>query len=159
MAPHPSHLLIGVGNRLRGDDGAGYRLAELLAAEPHPTAAPWQVLAVQQLTPELAAAIAIANAVLFVDAWHPNTPQPPQPVLVLKDTPRQDHALHQRLSHQCSPGQLLELSQALYGRRPPAWLLQLPVQQLGYGEALSPSTAQAVAAGLRLVRQWRPSHA
>jgi hydrogenase maturation protease len=140
MAPHPSHLLIGVGNRLRGDDGAGYRLAELLAAEPHPTAAPWQVLAVQQLTPELAAAIAIANAVLFVDAWHPNTPQPPRPVLELKDTPRQDHALHQRLSHQCSPGQLLD-------------------RQLGHGEALSPSTAQAVAAGLRLVRQWRPSHA
>lgn len=166
--PDPTHsLLIGIGNRLRGDDGAGYRLAEALQAEPAPTATRWRVLAVQQLTPELGAAIANADAVLFVDAWLPNTPQPAEPRLEpingsgrpgLWPDPGGQPPGHQ-LSHRFSPGQLLELSGALYGRCPAAWLLLLPARQLGHGEALSHTTAQALAAGLQLVRQWRPKDA
>lgn len=169
---HPCRpLLIGIGNRLRGDDGAGYRLAEILRATPGATAVPLQVLAVHQLTPELAATIAAANAVLFADAWFTGSGKPearPWPVLEPIPThgdPRgnvQDRRSAPPpgpLSHQLSAAQLLELSHRLYGRRPPAWQLLLPVCQLQHGEDLSPASARAVAAALQLVRHWRPSHA
>ena len=60
----PAPLVIGFGNRLRSDDGTGLWLAEQLQAQR----TPMQVLACQQLTPELAAAVGAAKAVLFVDA-------------------------------------------------------------------------------------------
>lgn len=163
-------LLIGIGNRLRGDDGAGYRLAERLEIKPDPSATPWQVLAVQQLIPELAPAIARADAVLFVDAWRldgsdgqPGGPRPSRPLLEpiggSRRTSRWPEPHRHRLSHQCTPGQLLELCGALYGQPPPAWQLLLPARQLGHGATLSPTTIRALAEGLQLVRQWRPSDA
>lgn len=170
MTPQARHWLIGIGNRLRGDDGAGYRLAETLLADPESTATPLQVLAVQQLTPELAAAVSGADAVLFVDAWlenagHRQVNRQQHPRLLLEPIETRSAVSHlapssgQRLSHQFRPSQLLELSGALYGQRPRAWQLLLPARQLGHGDALSPTTARALAAGLQLVRQWRPGDA
>lgn len=171
MAHHSRILLIGIGNRLRGDDGAGYRLAETLLASPGCTAMPLQVLAVHQLTPELAASIATADAVLFADAWLQRTPDPPEtggdrggPVLEPIPAPADaDCSFHaeapSRWSHQLSPAQLLTLSQVLYGHRPPAWQLLLPAWQLNHGDALSPIGMRAVAAALQLLRHWRPSDA
>jgi hydrogenase maturation protease len=152
---HP--LLIGIGNRLRGDDGAGYVLAERLLVEPEPCATPWQVLAVQQLMPELAPAIASADAVLFVDAWRLAT-GPAEPAELLVERIGR-HRPPPALSHHCSAGRLLDLSEALYGHVPAAWQLLLPALQLGHGMALSPTTACALEAALTLVRQWRPSDA
>jgi len=59
-------LVVGYGNTLRGDDGVGPRVAELLAADPRLAGA--VVLARHQLTPELAADIAEAALVVFIDA-------------------------------------------------------------------------------------------
>lgn len=58
-------LLIGIGNRLCGDDGVGAQLVDALTAEGDGRL---RTLTVHQLTPELAAVVADASAVLFVDA-------------------------------------------------------------------------------------------
>ena len=60
-------LIIGYGNPLRGDDAFGYRAAEELQASfiDHREAV---ILPVHQLTPELAADIARAARVVFIDA-------------------------------------------------------------------------------------------
>lgn len=58
-------LVIGIGNPLRSDDGVGWWLAR--RAERWLPAS--QLRAVQQLTPELAADVAAAARVLFIDAW------------------------------------------------------------------------------------------
>ena len=58
-------LVIGYGNELRGDDGIGPRVAEAVAARNHPGV---RVRIVCQLVPELAAELAEARTVIFVDA-------------------------------------------------------------------------------------------
>ena len=58
-------LIIGYGNTLRGDDGAGPRVAEAVAALNYPGV---RTLVCPLLTPELADPISRAGAVLFVDA-------------------------------------------------------------------------------------------
>jgi hypothetical protein len=78
-----SSLLIGIGNPLRGDDGVGPWLVETWGrrrvwrgevcgaqrGEGGERPARFQVRVVDQLLPELAADLATAGRVLFVDAW------------------------------------------------------------------------------------------
>ncbi|MFM7313194.1 MAG: hypothetical protein ACKO0M_08520 [Cyanobium sp.] len=61
----PQALVIGIGNRLRGDDGVGFWLAERAEGLQLPV----KVKAVHQLTPELVDDLAGAARVLFIDAW------------------------------------------------------------------------------------------
>lgn len=148
-------LLIGIGNVLRADDGAGYRLAERLL-EPQPQG--WEVLPCHQLTPELASAVAQASRVLFVDAC-----------MELASDGRR-HGLHplqaatsasgrNAISHGLRPEQLLSLSQQLYGHCPPASLLLLPGRCWGHSDQLSAETAQALAEALPIVERWRQGDA
>jgi len=58
-------LLIGYGNTLRSDDGAGQKIANIVSEWNLPQ---WRSLSVHQLTPELALDIAQADLVIFVDA-------------------------------------------------------------------------------------------
>src|SRR5688500_920322 len=66
LATRPSPLVIGYGNPLRGDDGFGWQIAQQLAGLLIDESV--TVLAVQQLTPELAEAVGRASLVMFVDA-------------------------------------------------------------------------------------------
>jgi len=59
------YLIIGYGNTLRGDDGAGPRVAEVVAGWSLPNV---RAISAAQLTPELAEALAGAEVVIFVDA-------------------------------------------------------------------------------------------
>src|SRR5690348_5980583 len=63
--PDAPYLVIGYGNTLRSDDGAGPRAAAEVGAWGVPGLRAW---AVHQLTPELASPIASARLVVFVDA-------------------------------------------------------------------------------------------
>ena len=154
----PQTLLIGIGNRLRGDDGAGPVLIEQLAAEGDGRL---RTLTVHQLTPELAAVLAGASSVLFVDACLA------QPRLTLTAITAAAPGPGSRspgqgvgcFSHQLKPAQLLALSRAVYGAQPPAWQLLIPAERLEPGEALSPTTRRAIAVALRLLRRWRARHA
>lgn len=138
-APERPWLVIGFGNTLRRDDGAGVRLAEAVEALGLPGV---RVVTCHQLTPELAASIAEAGGVVFADA-----------ALDLKARPRwrklRSAAAPASLAHASDPRALLSLAQALYGHAPPAWMLTLPAPDLDYGEGLSPVAQQGVAAALR----------
>src|SRR5262245_29107852 len=65
-------LIIGYGNPLRADDGVGWQaarhLAELLRDEPI------EILALHQLTPELAEPISRADLIIFIDASNEGQP-------------------------------------------------------------------------------------
>ena len=59
-------LVIGFGNELRADDGVGPAIAERLGSDPRAAGA--RVLAVRQLTPDLALDVASCSLVVLVDA-------------------------------------------------------------------------------------------
>jgi hydrogenase maturation protease len=129
-------VVIGYGNPLRQDDGIGRRAAELLEARLAPGAA--DVTCCHQLTPELAAMLADAPIVLFLDAA---VDQTPGLVLYRSVSP---HRLGSA-SHHLSPEQLLDLARTLNGGVPPAFLITGGVQRTDIGDALTPAAERCAA--------------
>lgn len=140
-------LIIGYGSTLRGDDGVGPAVAELVATEQIEGV---ETIACHQLTPELADPISQARRVVFVDA---SIDLPDDVVRVSKVDPK---ATHQVMVHTASPGGLLHLAQSVFNACPTAWLVEIPVAEMGIGEELSPfaqrGVEQAVTRVLELVR-------
>ena len=133
-------LVIGYGNALRRDDGVGPRAARAVAA--------WRLSGVEgitthQLTPELAERIGEAERVVFVDAG---------PADIVRTRPMEPSRAAQVLGHTSEPHELLDLAEALFGRRPEAWLITLPAPELGFGEGLSAAAEHGLAEALRQVR-------
>jgi hydrogenase maturation protease len=131
-------LVIGYGNALRGDDGAGYIAAELLSESIHNPAV--EVLSVHQLTPELMERISRARQVIFLDAAiigradrYQRVPLRPAPSC-------------SRFTHQVTPETLLAGAQALYGHTPEAVLYSIPGKFFEIGQELTPSVRRAVEA-------------
>lgn len=144
IKPTYKTLVIGYGNSLRGDDSVGPLVAERLSNQAWPDV---RCLAVHQLTPELAAEIAAAEEVYFVDAS------------VRTDVDHHYHLSPERQTgesalpwieplfptttntteqgHTWSPGLLLHLCQILYHADPVAYQILIPAQQFDYGAALS----------------------
>jgi hydrogenase maturation protease len=143
-------LVIGIGNRLRSDDGAAIQLAEKRAGQ-RPTL---QVLLCNQLTPELADPIHQARAVLFVDAWMAEPPACDPLLTALQASPSGDLG-----GHALTPPRLLALCAALYGAYPPAWELLIPGHCWDVGDELSSTAAAASAAAVLLLLQWEAAHA
>ncbi len=145
-------LVIGIGNPLRGDDGVGWRLlAELEAAAP---VTGRTLRRVQQLTPELAADLAAAERVLFVDAWL----APPGAGPRLREETAEAGGAHggpaAAGSHHLTPAALLAMASLLFGRRPPAAQLLVPAVVLDHGDDLSAATKALLPAARRLLRGW-----
>jgi hydrogenase maturation protease len=139
------YLIIGYGNTLRGDDGAGYRLAETIAQWNFPDV---RSLSVHQLTPELAAEIADAQTILFIDAA--TSPQETPPTV----QPLAPHDREGTLQHHADPRSLLALTRALYGGSPNAYQILIPVETFDFGESLSATTAAAIAIALEKIREF-----
>jgi len=137
-------LIIGYGNLLRQDDGAGYRAAEMLAKQLDPRSA--RMLAVHQLTPELALELAAEDVqrVLFIDARRGQN----QPLIMRKLDPA---VAKGSCGHQLAPELLLHMAHALYHRSPQSWFLTLAAQQVDMGEVFSAKAQSAIAAALSLV--------
>jgi hydrogenase maturation protease len=133
-------LVIGYGNGLRGDDAVGPRAAEQVEGWDLPGVTS---LAVHQLTPELAAAIAEAEAVWFIDACIEG-PGRVEPVVPSEPDSRLDHLW--------SPGVLLYLAKSLYGAEPPAYHLLIPAVEFGYGVDLSAIARDGLADGLETLK-------
>jgi hydrogenase maturation protease len=123
-------LVVGYGNTLRGDDGAGFRAAELIA-NTHPDI---DCVAVTELTPELAETVSCYDTVLFVDAsmnandvlWRPVSPPPESDCFG---------------SHALTPETLLGLAIDLYDRCPGnTALVEIPAREFRYNEKLSDLT-------------------
>ena len=149
-------LVIGIGNRLRSDDGAGVRVAEALEAQ----ATGMQVLVCDQLTPELAEPISQARAVLFIDAQMRDASEPTAqaPGGVHPQT-LEASTLGDPSGHALTPQRLLALSAALYGICPPSWQLLIPGEHWQVGDQLSAGTASACRDAVPVVLAWGARHA
>jgi hydrogenase maturation protease len=117
-------LVIAYGNPLAGDDGIGAAVAGHFRARPG-----LAVEIVHQLTPELAADVALVDRVIFVDATTAD-----DEVRVCSFESRGDDTA---MSHTLSPAAVLHLAGVVYGRVPPAFLVTAPAYRFGIGEGLS----------------------
>lgn len=134
-------LIIGYGNTLRGDDGAGPHVAEAVAARNYPGV---RTLACALLTPELADPISQARVAVFVDA----AVDAPHEVRLRKLEPA---ASSQIMSHAADPVTLLALARDVFGRAPEAWWLTIPAVQFDFGGDFSPQTQNGIAIALEKI--------
>jgi hydrogenase maturation protease len=141
-------LLIGYGNPLRQDDGLGWSIAMAIEALGLPGL---QVLAAQQLTLELAAPMALAETVVFVDAAYGIAPLALKP---LHHNPQAPDPGPQTWSHQLTPQALLFLAGQLYGHQPAALQLLVPARWDGHGEGFSPEAAAVLPTAIALLVGW-----
>jgi hydrogenase maturation protease len=144
MDPLQRSLVIGIGNPLRSDDGVGW----LLAAEV-------DGLAVHQLTPELAAQLAVVKRVLFVDAWQapPAAAGSGWPRPWLRPlAPGVPAGL--AFSHRLEPAPLLALAVALFQAQPRAQELLVPAWEFAHGTGLSPQLRRQLPRARSLLRRW-----
>jgi len=126
-------LVIGYGNRLRQDDGLGWRAAELLEqAMPRDAV---RILECRQLTPELAAELDGAPVVVFLDAALDLEPGS----VVAKCISAENQMVW---SHDLSPEQLTGLAEILAGSQRPVFQITGGVYQTGFGENLTPGGEQ-----------------
>jgi hydrogenase maturation protease len=127
-------LVIGYGNDLRSDDGAGRVVASRIEAADHPGVI---VRSQSQLTPELALDITRTDVVVFVDAnvgCDEMTIRPARP----------GEPGSQSMSHQTDPAALLLLARDL-GRVPSdVYVVSIPAGNLELGFELSAETAKGV---------------
>lgn len=135
-------LIIGYGNTLRGDDGAGQRVAESLSEWEMPEA---RSLPVHQLTPDLAEPISRAKLAIFVDAY-PDTES--AGLQVRKLEVEKGDAVIASTTHSCEPRSLLQLAEYLYGNAPPAYWILVPAINFDFGEELSAVTQKGIAEAL-----------
>ncbi|WP_107668868.1 hydrogenase maturation protease [Cyanothece sp. BG0011] len=130
-------LIIGYGNTLRGDDGVGYKIAEMIKQWDYNNLTS---LAVHQLTPDLAEIIAQADTILFIDAI---------PIKDINTANLQIKTINtnnktNNLAHHNNPEQLLSLTQAIYQKSPTAYWLLVPAINFNFSEELSPITQKYV---------------
>lgn len=138
-------VVIGYGNPLRGDDGLGWRAAEVVQARL-PEA---EVLTCHQLTPELAETLSQAARAAFVDVA---VDQPPGRLQQTRLRPEAGARLG--LTHQFTPTTLLGLARGLYGRAPDAVLFTVGGQSFDYTDSLSPLVEAALPELVRLISAW-----
>lgn len=129
-------LVIGYGNDLRSDDGAGRVVAERIEDLALDGV---RVISRSQLTPEMSLDLADARRAVFVDASVDATGFTAREV-----TPGSAGGV---MTHHGDPGTLLALA-ADEGHLPEATLLEIPAANLGMGFELSPATAVGVEAAV-----------
>jgi Ni,Fe-hydrogenase maturation factor len=108
-----------------------------------------RVLSVHQLTPELAAAIATVEQVIFIDAQlGAGENNPGVQIKALEPTTTSGE-----LGHRGSPTELLTLARILYGTKVKAWWILIPAINFDYGEDLSVLTQTARLEALEKIKQ------
>ncbi len=138
-------LVIGYGNPLRGDDGAGPEAARRVERLGLPGVI---VIETHQLLPEHAEVLSNHDRVVFIDA-HIDLAREEIDIspVNLADNP-------QIGSHASDPASLLALAKALYGRAPEATLIALPARDFDLREGLSPLAESAVEQAITHVRSF-----
>lgn len=149
------YLIIGVGNTLRRDDGAGIWLAEAVAGALAEEGRGVEIRLLQQLLPEMAEEICEikAHTVLIADCSAEGIEKQEgwvQRLLPIKDGRRgrlrseageEDTGMG---SHGLGAAALIEMARRLYGFAGEAWLATVPGADFGHGEGLSHTTQQAI---------------
>ena len=157
-------LVIGYGNSLRSDDGAGCRVADIVASWELPYV---RSLTVHQLTPELAEPIAQSDLVIFIDACVSNNEsdfvikraelKPTVQIQKILLTEQLSSGwlandLNAGIGHLSDPRSLLLLSQQVYGKTPVAYALLLPAVNWEFGEQLSEITSKNIEQAVDCIR-------
>ncbi len=145
MCPDLNVLVIGYGNELRSDDGVGPKAAAAIAANNLPG---FRAISCHQLTPELADAISKAGTVVFVDAAMDASSEISfRPIVPAEET--------QVMTHTADPKSLLVLARDVFAHCPTAWWLTIPVQNMEFGEELSPLAARGFARAVEEILKLR----
>lgn len=161
-APSRSVLVLGFGNTLRRDDGAGAVAARLLAVDPRLDRSEVEVREAYQLLPEMALDLAEVTLVVFVDADARGLPgsieihalDPATAARTDADARGQPGAS----SHHVGGGELVALAAALSGRAPEAVAIGIGVADLGTGEGLSPAVESALLKVADIVAEMVADH-
>ncbi len=145
-------LVIGYGNTLRRDDGAGVRAAETVEALALPGI---EVITRHQLVPELAEPISRAQVVVFVDAAVNAAVAPTGVALRPIEAGQIAEAVSapNLLGHATSPQSLIAMARGLFGHGPEAWTLAIPVMDMEFGEELSTEAQTGVEEAVRMIRE------
>lgn len=135
-------LVIGIGNPLAGDDGAGPAVAGRLEDTPDVT-----VRTSHQLTPELAEEVAAADRVVFVDAGRGGR------LTVSRVSRAADAHDASPLTHVIGAETVVALAHRLYGRVPAAYLVRVPGSDFRPGTDLSASVRRLIPKAVAAVKR------
>jgi hydrogenase maturation protease len=130
-------MLIGYGNPMRGDDGLGWYVADLLmrcGTQPDV-----EIRTCHQLTPELAETISQADFVVFIDAHIGLTPG-----LITSTQVEPASSAEIPSTHHLTPPTLLGLTKQLYGQCPEAVVMSIAGQLFELGTVLSDVVLAAI---------------
>lgn len=127
-------LVIGYGNELRRDDGAGPAVARIIGERGMPGVVSETY---HQLLPEHTAKIAGADLVIFVDAALGDETE-----IGVRQVHPSPHPTF--CGHLFDPGKLLFLCKQTFSRVPESWFIHIPGVDFGIGEGISPSAARHV---------------
>ena len=139
---NPQVLVIGYGNTLRRDDGVGPRVAEAIEKLQLPGV---RTLICQQLSPEHAAPISLAQTVVFVDA----AVDAPRQVQFRRLEPNHTSQL---MAHAADPRTMLALCRDVFGQVPHAWWLTIPAVNLDFSEELTPEAERGCAEAVEKIQ-------
>jgi hydrogenase maturation protease len=140
MGDPPRMIICGFGNPGREDDGAGVAVAQRIEEQlPAGTTVQYDY----QLNVEDALAVVDKDAVLFIDASVGEF----EGTRLSEVTPE---TVINYSTHAMTPGGILRACEELYGRRPPAWLLEIKGHSWELREGLSARTAKNCDAALRI---------
>ncbi|MFY9645698.1 MAG: hydrogenase maturation protease [Terriglobales bacterium] len=132
-------LIIGYGNPLRSDDGFGWHVAQQLASSLRSDDV--EVLARQQLTPELAETASHYPLIIFIDAARDLAPGELRCTKV-SGSEAGDRMETPGFSHFLTPTSLLALTAELYDRTPESYCIAVGGESFAEGDSMS-STMQA----------------
>jgi hydrogenase maturation protease len=137
----PNILVIGYGNALRRDDGAGPALAVEVAAYLSRKGIQVRLISASQLVPEMAIVIAEEEPaiVLFVDTFMDTfvdraAREPSSGIQIMPIGPE---TASPTLGHQLGPAMVLTIAALLYESHPRAWLVTIPGVDFAHGEGFS----------------------
>lgn len=134
-------LVIGYGNDLRSDDGAGRVVADRIEALGLPGV---EVRSLSQLTPELSLEIAGTDRVVFVDASVEASETTMVPI-------EAEAAEGSAWTHYTTPASLLAMTGAVGAVPELAYAVAIPAEDIGLGTELSPRAAAGVEKAIDLI--------
>jgi hydrogenase maturation protease len=143
MPNHPTFLVIGYGNVIRGDDAVGQIVAERIEALQLENV---RSIITHQLTPEIAADLAEADYAIFVDACIESD------ILKIEEI---DPSINEIVTtgHGGNPASLLMLSKTLYLKHPKAWMIGIPAINFEFTEELSEIAKQGVDEAIEKIKE------
>ena len=136
-------LVIGYGNELRSDDGVGPKTAAAVAEWNLPGV---RTLTCHQLTPELAVPVAASHCVVFVDACVGSASS-------VELCGLRPAAPDQIMAHAADPRFLLRLAKDIFGRKPSAFWLTIPIENVAFGQGFSARAEEGIQAALGKIRE------